>query len=267
MANSDAPRTDTIDNKRLAELAQKMKETGTREDRLWFIQALVGSSLILPVLIIPEPVNNTIPEDAAVNFISMKTSSGLNYLVTFTSKEEMNKWNKNPNKLYFIRRYDSIKRIVMNERAEYDGFVIDPCGCNVAVKKDFLEGVERVNNPTMIIRPERVETKNNMGLTAIKNPPEPLIKALTEHMSKRKCIRAAYIMQTIRKGEEKATPIIIIDFCSQGDGLKEEFDKVAAAAHTVIKKGESIGLMPAFDKVAQKSIKGVEPFYKKRGLA
>ncbi len=263
MANSDTPRTDTIDNKRLAELAEKMKKTGTREDRLWFIQALVGSSLILPVLIIPEPVNNTIPEDATVNFLSMKTSGGLEYLVTFTSMEEMNKWNKNPNKMYLVRRYDSIKRIVMNEKESYDGFVIDPCGCNVAVKKNFIEGVERVNDLTMIIRPERIETKNNMGLTVVKNPPKPLIKALTDYMSQRECIRAAYIMQTIRKGEEKATPIIIVDFCSQGEGLKEEFDKVAAAAHTVIKKGDTIGLMPAFDKVAKKSIQGVEPFYKK----
>ncbi len=263
MANSDTPITDTADNKRLAELAERMKKTGTREDRLWFIQALLGSSLILPVLIIPEPVNNTIPEDATVNFISMKTNSGLNYLVTFTSMDEMNKWNKNPNKLYLLRRYDSIKRIVMNKRESYDGFVIDPCGCNVAIKKNFLEGVERVNNPTMLIRPERVRTKNNMGLVAVKDPPKPLIKALADHMSQRECIKAAYIMQTVKEGDEKATPIVVVDFCSQGDGLKEEFDKMAAAAHTVIQKDETIGLMPAFDKVAKKSIQGVEPFYKK----
>ncbi len=251
------------DNSVLLELADKMKKDASRENRLFFIQKLLGSSLMLPVMVSPEPVNNTIPEDAKVSFISMKTGSGLNYLVTFTSMEEMNKWNKNPNKLYFIRRYESIKRIVTEDKEGYDGFVIDPCGCNIAVKKDFLEGVERVNDPTMIIRPERVETEGNVGLMAVKEAPKALTQALTEYMRGRKCIRSAYIMQTVRKGEDKAIPIIIIDFISEGKGLKEEFDGIAAAAHTVIKKGESIGLMPSFDKVARESIKGIEPFYKK----
>ncbi len=255
--------TPITDNSVLLELADKMKREATRENRLFFIQRLLGSSLILPVMVSPEPVNNTIPEDAEVSFISMKTGSGFNYLVTFTSMEEMNKWNKNPNKLYFIRRYNSIKNIILEDKEGYDGFVIDPCGCNIAVRKDFLMGVERVNDPTMVIRPERVETEGNLGLMAVKNPPKALTDALVKYMRTRKCIRSAYIMQTIRKGEDKATPIIIIDFISEGKGLKEEFDGIAAAAHTVIKKGESIGLMPSFDKIARESIKGIEPFYKK----
>ncbi len=255
--------TPAPDNSELVKLADRMKREPTKENRLFFIQKLLGSSLILPVMVIPEPVNNTIPADATVSFISMKTSTGLNYLTAFTSMEEMNKWNKNPNKLYFIRRYNSIKRLILEESKGYDGFVIDPCGCNIAVKKDFLQGVERIGDPTMIIRPERVETQGNMGLMAVKDPPAPLVEALRDYMKDVSCIRSAYIMQTIRKGDDKATLIIIVDFRSEGRGLKEEFDGIAAAAHTVIKKGESIGLMPAFDKIARESIKGVEPFYKK----
>lgn len=251
------------DNSELLALADKMKKEPTKENRLFFIRKLLGSALMLPVMVVPEPVNNTIPEDAEVSFLSMRTKSGLNYLVSFTSMEEMNRWNKNPNKLYFIRRYDSIKKLVMEKGSTYDGFVIDPCGCNIAVKKDFLQGVERVNNPTMLIRPERVETEGNMGLMAVKNPPALLVKVLSDYMKSKDCIRSAYMMQTIRKGEDKATPIIVVDFCSEGNGLKEEFDGIAAAAHTVIKKGESIGLMPSFDKVAKESIKGAVPFYKK----
>ena len=53
-----------------------------------------------------------------------------------------------------------------------------------------------------------------------------------------------------------------MDFSKDGN-LKKIFDKIAAAAHKVMEEGETIGLMPSFDKVAKKYIEGVEPFYRK----
>ncbi len=66
----------------------------------------------------------------------MRTSKGLVYLAVFTSGEEYEKWNKNPNKMYLIRSYDDIKKLVMSVK-DYDGFVIDPCGCNMAIQKSL----------------------------------------------------------------------------------------------------------------------------------
>ena len=250
-----------IDNTALIQAALKLKENNTQENRYWFLNKLIGSSFILPVVIIPEPINNKISPDATVNYFSMKTSKGLVYLAVFTSGEEFEKWNKNPNKMYLIRSYDNIKKLVLSTKG-YDGFVIDPCGCNLAVQNSLIQNIERANNPDVLIKAERVQTEGNMGLVPVDNPPESIKNALVDYFKSQDNISAAYYMETVRKGADKATPVLVVEFCKDGS-LKAAFDGIAAVAHSAMEKGETIGLMPSFDKVAQKYIKGVTPFYKK----
>lgn len=254
-----------IDNTQFVALAKRVKGEPTQVNRLAFLQALVDTSLIVPMLITPEPIDNKVREDAVLHYFTMKTSKGLNYLVTFTDKSQMDKWNKNPNKMFLYRNYEFIKSLVSDAKSEYDGFVIDPMGINIAIKNDLITDIDKVSRPNLAITPEKIQTEGNMGLTVYNNPPKLLIDELSTHLAKQPHVRAAYIMQTIRSGEDKATPILIIDLDQGGTSLKATFDGVAAVAHSVIKKGESIGLMPAFDKIAHDSIKGVKPFYKKRG--
>ncbi len=250
-----------IDNTALKEAAEMLKGDVTQEKRLWFLQKLIGAKFVLPVVIVPEPVDNKIPADATVNYFSMRTKGGLNYLVVFTSGDELEKWNKNPNKMYIIRSYDDVKNIVVRSKG-FDGFVIDPCGCNVAVKNDLINSIDKNINPQVMITPERVVTEGDMGLRKAENPPEKLINALREYFESKDNIGAAYYMETIRKGEKIPTPVLVIEFCKDGS-LKTEFDKIAAVAHTAMAQGETIGFMPSFDKAAKKYIKGVTPFYRK----
>lgn len=252
-----------IDNAPLIEAIKKHQSAPTRENRLWLLQKLVSSDFILPVVIIPQPVNNRIPEDATVNYFSMQTKSGQTYLAVFSSREEMDKWNKNPNKMYLVRSYESIKGLVLANREHYDGFVLDPLGCNIAVKNELMDSVERLLPDKNIVRTERVETEDNSGLLPAYNPPAELVKALSEYFASQDNIKAAYFMQTLRKGAKLPTYVLVVDFCKDGS-LKAAFDGIAAVAHSVLAKGEEIGLMPAFDKTAAKYIKGVRAFYEKK---
>ncbi|MDO5388991.1 MAG: enhanced serine sensitivity protein SseB C-terminal domain-containing protein [Clostridia bacterium] len=250
-----------IDNTALEEAAEKIKEGITLEKRLWFLHKLIGAKFILPVLIVPEPVDNKIAADSTVSYFSMKTSKDLVYLVVFTNGDEYEKWNKNPNKLYLIRSYDDVKNIVLNSKG-FDGFVINPCGCNIAIQNSLILNIEKASNPEVIMKPEKVLTEGNMGLRPVEKPPEKLAAALREYFEKRDNISAVYYMETIRKGDDKPTPVLVVEFCKDGS-LKAAFDGIASVAHNVMKQGETIGLMPSFDKVAQNYIKGVTPFYRK----
>lgn len=249
-----------IDNTALVNAALMVKENNTRENMLLLLRNLVGSSFILPVVIVPEPVDNKVAADATINYFSMETSKGLVYLTVFTSGDEYEKWNKNPNKMYVIRSYDNIKSLLFSTNV-YDGFVIDPCGCNIAVRNELIKTIERAEE-NIVVKAERVETEGNMGLRYVENPPQRLKAALLEYFKTQDNISSAYYMETIRKGEDKATPVLVIGFSKDGS-LKAAFDGIAAVAHSVMEKGETIGLMPSFDKVAQKYIKGIAPFYKK----
>ncbi len=250
-----------VDNTELVKVANKIKENNTQENRLTFLKYLLSANFILPVVVIPEPVNNKVSADATVNYFSMETSQGLVYLVVFTSGSEFEKWNKNPNKMYLIREYDNIKNIVMNKK-EYDGFVIDPCGCNMAIQKSLIQNIEKASNPEVLIKPEKVQTEGNVGLKQVYNPPENLKNALLDYFKSQDNISKVYYMETVRKGETSKTPVLVVEFCKEGS-LKAAFDGIAEVAHSVMQKGETIGLMPAFDKVAQKYIKDADPFYRK----
>ena len=94
------------------------------------------------------------------------------------------------------------------------------------------------------------------------NPPENLKNALLDYFKSQDNISKVYYMETVRKGETSKTPVLVVEFCKEGS-LKAAFDDIAEVAHSVMQKGETIGLMPAFDKVAQKYIKDADPFYRK----
>lgn len=200
-----------IDNTALIDAVSRLKEKTTQENRLWFLQKLINSKFILPVVIIPEPVNNKIPADATVNYFSMRTSKGLVYLAVFTSGEEYEKWNKNPNKMYLIRSYDDIKKLVMSVK-DYDGFVIDPCGCNMAIQKSLIQNIEKAANPEVVIKPEKIQTEGNIGLKPFENPPKELVNTLYNYFEDQNNVSKAYLMQTIRKGKIKLLPFLLWSF-------------------------------------------------------
>ncbi len=251
-----------IENASLKEAIERHRSAPTQENRLWLLHELIDAELILPVVIIPQPVNNKIPEDATVNYFSMQTRSGQTYLAVFSSLEEMGKWNKNPNKMYLVRSYESIKHLVLSNREHYDGFVLDPMGCNIAVRNELMENVERLSPGSDTLHTQRVETEGNSGLLPAYNPPERLAEALKKYFASQDNIKSAYFMQTVKKGEKKPTYVIVVDFCRDGS-LKNAFDGIAAVAHSVLAEDEEIGLMPAFDKTAAGYIKGVRAFYEK----
>lgn len=250
-----------MDNSSFIDAMVRMKENMTPENRLWFLNRLVEAKFILPVDIYPVPIEGKIASDATIRYFSMKTSKDLIYLVVFTSVEELEKWNKNSNKMYIVRNYNDVKALTLKIE-DYAGFVIDPLGCNMAVQKSLIQSIDNARNPNVMITPERVQTKDNMGLMPVLNPPSKVVNSLCEYFKTQDYINCAYYMQTIRKGEEKPTAVLVVDFSKDGN-LKKIFDKIAAAAHKVMEEGETIGLMPSFDKVAKKYIEGVEPFYRK----
>jgi hypothetical protein len=69
-------------------------------------------------------------------------------------------------------------------------------------------------------------------------------------------------MQTVRKGQTEPTIVIVVDFA--GDSPKSVFDGVALSLKYVLNEKVTIGMMPAYDKVAKQCIKGVTPIYKKK---
>ena len=86
--------------------------------------------------------------------------------------------------------------------------------------------------------------------------------SISKYLDTENSVRAAYLMKTVRRGDTLPTLIVVVDFV--GGRMKYLFDGIATVARGTVDNCESLGLMPASDKIAGHAIENVEPFYKKK---
>jgi hypothetical protein len=158
--------------------------------------------------------------------------------------------------------FDTIYRLITQRSDIYDGYVLNPAGENAAISRELMQNMYSAMHPSVTVKPERVATEGDSPLTPMANPPEKMVNTLVEFCKSRDSILSLYIMQTVRKGQTEPTIVIVVDFA--GDSPKSVFDGVALSLKYVLNEKVTIGMMPAYDKVAKQCIKGVTPIYKKK---
>lgn len=250
-----------IDNSNLINSLERIKQSNDERDRMWFLTNLVNAKLVLPVVVDAVPdENGAVPENANVRYFSIQNTEGKIFLVTFTNTDYFQEWQPDIMKYHVKYDYAQVEKMVTREGSGFDGFVIDPNHANVALENDVLNRITRSLPKDMKVQAERIITENNIGLQPVENTPEKLINALKDFMKDYRSINSAHIMQTIRKGETQPTLILVVDFLGSAQRV---FDDIAKVAQDNMEVAQPIGIMPAYDKVAQKYIENVEPFYKK----
>ena len=89
---------DTINNKELIDAIEKMKEEKTMETQNKVIAEVLKAKFMCPVILQDAPKGGgkiNINKDTKIQFSVIKTTDAKNFLIAFTSDEEVNKWQKN----------------------------------------------------------------------------------------------------------------------------------------------------------------------------
>lgn len=248
-----------ITNPSLVEAMENLKIDDTDDTRNAFINAMINASFIVPAIIDPVPEGNVIPEGTTISLYSMKSKDDKSFLIAFTDMEELKKWKNQEIKQTVINRFQDIKGIVLKQDANYQGFLINPFNQNIAINKPLIEQIDK-RMGTANVKMEKINNEGGVGLTPAENVKEELIADLCTAMSSLTHIEEAYMMQTLRPGTETPTLVVVVKF--EGE-LRSTFDSVARTANKHLQKGESIGFMPATDKIASESIQNLEPFYRR----
>lgn len=246
-------------NAALVNAMNDMKQNDSSKTRSIFVQELLNAKLIIPSVIEPEPVDGKIAKDSVISFFSVKTKDNESVMFLFTSIEELKKWEPAKGKHLILQNYRQFKDFVTGKNAAYDGLVIDPYGANVTIKKGLIDKIDASLKP-MKVSNEKISVEQD-GLQPAELAPPGLYAALSEMMSRNSTINAAWMMQAKRIGENKPTVVVVVDI--KGGDMKNTFNSVARTANEFLEPNESIGIMPAHDRVAARFIKGVEPFYVK----
>ena len=131
---------DTINNKELIDAIEKMKEEKTMETQNKVIAEVLKAKFMCPVILQDAPKGGgkiNINKDTKIQFSVIKTTDAKNFLIAFTSDEEVNKWQKNKTQQSIIYTFEDYA-IISQNNDNLEGFIIDPKGCNLIFTKNMI---------------------------------------------------------------------------------------------------------------------------------
>ena len=182
---------DTINNKELIDAIEKMKEEKTMESQNKVIAEVLKAKFMCPVILQDAPKGGgkiNINKETKIQFSVIKTTNGKNFLIAFTSDEEVNKWQKNKTQQSIIYTFEDYAIIAQNND-NLEGFIIDPKGCNLIFTKNMIAQIKN-----SITRENVVKKDTQVELSVPKDISEDLQNKLHDVLVNNKEIKKAYLL-------------------------------------------------------------------------
>jgi len=243
-----------INNKELIDSINTMKEEKTLEAQNKVITEVLKSKFLCPVILEAAPKGGgriDINKDTKIQFSIIKTTDGKNYLIAFTSDEEVHKWQTNKVQQSLIYTFEDYAMIATNNET-LDGFIIDPKGCNLVFTKEMIKEIK-----ASITRESVVEKDTQVELGIPKDYPTELVEKLKDLFANMSDVKKAYLQLMVK--DEAMSYLVLID----ADGKEKELFNTIASAAIPFLKGMPLNLAPLNTEFGQKAIENFEPFYVK----
>lgn len=243
-----------INNKELIDSINAMKEEKTLEAQNKVITEVLKSRFLCPVILEAAPKGGgriDINKDTKIQFSIIKTTDGKNYLIAFTSDEEVHKWQTNKVQQSLIYTFEDYAMIATNNET-LDGFIIDPKGCNLVFTKEMIKEIK-----ASITRESVVEKDTQVELGIPKDYPTELVEKLKDLFANMSDVKKAYLQLMVK--DEAMSYLVLID----ADGKEKELFNTIASAAIPFLKGMPLNLAPLNTEFGQKAIENFEPFYVK----
>ena len=256
--------TPPVDNTPFLKAFENLRKNNTDATRRSFIFAFANARFLYPIIMDPAPVDGVVDENVKITYHRFKAENGKQYLLAFTSAEEMKKWDEQDDekRMLMALNFDTLRNMFKANPDVYDGILIDCKGEAFSASTEFVDGVEKTVHPDMSVKAEKLNTQSATPLKEATEVSQEVKAAVIDYCKANDEIKKAYILQTVRQGEDKPTPVYILDFDDKTH-TKTLFDGLAAAIKKALKQGETIGMMPAYDKFASVAVENSTPVYVK----
>ncbi len=241
-----------IDNTKLLELVEKLKEDKTMEAQSDVISEVLKARFLCPVILENAPRGGgkiEVGKDTKIQFSVIKTKEDKNFLIAFTGDEEVNKWQKSKVQQSIIYTFEDYAMIATNNE-NLEGFIIDPMGCNLAFTKQMIKEIKQ-----NITRESIVEKDTQVELGIPKDYPDELVKKLKDLFLNIPQVTKAYLLLMTK--QEELSYLLIVD---ASGNEKEYFNTIASAAIPFL-NGMPLNLLPANTELGQNVCQNFEPFY------
>lgn len=133
-----------INNEKLIEIINKMKEEQTQESQNEVIHEVLKSQFMCPVILPDAPRGGgkiNINRNSKVQFSIIKTNDDKNFLIAFTSDDEVKKWiPQGSTQQSLIYSFADYAQVVLNNDG-LEGFILDPRGVNLVFTKEMISQI------------------------------------------------------------------------------------------------------------------------------
>lgn len=263
MEKSQIP-AEEIKNPELLEAIEKMQTDGSKENIDAMINEIIKAKLILPAKITPttqaktENGRTVMQQANQVQFRLLKNGNGEMFFGVFTDVEEMYKWEDTKSSSKVVTDFDSLASMVMDEKSNVGGFVVNAFGKSVTFPKPMVMTIKQQRD-YLRMKNNTIESGTRIQLGEPDEYPIDLMAALINHFSTEETVNAAYL-RMIKKEDGQKSYFIVVDF--YGD-MQETFDYINKIAKPYLDDEIELTMMPYSMEFARNAVNGIEPFYKK----
>ena len=240
-----------LDNKGLVELIEKMKEEKTQELQNKVVSEVLKSRFLCPVVIPDAPHGNgkiQITKDTKIQFSIIKTTDDKNFLIAFTSDEEVHKWQKEQTQQSIIYTFEDYAKIVVGND-HLDGFIIDPHGVNLVFTQNLIEQIK-----SSVVRQETIAANTQIEVSRFSTYPEGLVLKLQDMLINNPIVKKGYLL--LMKQDNLNSALVILD-CPEDNKF---FGDIATGLIPFL-SGISISIIPMSSDLGQKISEKFEPIY------
>jgi len=241
-----------LENPSLKE-AMKNLRNGNEDE---FIKELLKARFLCPAKIDGKPEitkgEGPVTIQGKLTMYVLNAQGGASYLMAFTDEEELYKWRREKDEKALVWALPQYAGILEKPECPHAGFVINPFGENVIIKKEYLN---KIKQRLRIVRKPIVLGGEEELMTDYSAFPEGLAEALCAYMKESGDISRAYLINMVK--EDETDYLLVV---KTQENPRYLFPCIANAAEPYL-KDKKMNILPIESELAAAAIQGINPIF------
>jgi hypothetical protein len=193
-----------ISNPNLLNAVRLMRTDHSKESQ--FFEALLQAKLLCPVQVdtrnMPKNQDGSVvlSSDSPISLVSISDSSGASYMMAFSDRSELAKWNQGGHQQTIIYTFDDYKTVLISGDTPYQGVVLNPFSDNIVLGKDIFTG----GNATF----QTAKSNESIMIGQPKDYPSHMVEKLKQYFHSIRFVDMAYLLWMVR-GQEAGYLLVL----------------------------------------------------------
>lgn len=193
-----------INNTNLLNVIRLMRADASKEPQ--FFEALHQAKFLCPVQVdthsLPKNPDGSVvlSSDSPISLVSISDDSGAHYLMAFTDRNELGKWNQGSSQQTIVYTFDDYKAVLTSGDTPYQGVVLNPFGDNIVLGKElFADGKALF---------QTVKSDESIMIGQPKDYPTRMVEKLKQYFRSNRLVDTAYLLWMV-SGQEAGYLLVL----------------------------------------------------------